>query len=186
MSCFDIISERLTDKFVNIMYENMWQFINLDTLEEILKMNGCDVGISTKKNVNDEKFSKKYRKTICFKGSPEEGHYVYVSHNGKVLGTYECGLISENDDGICHGAALAAAFIECGKLSSAFYSNPKTKEEMDENYKTILNTYIFIIENGTWDRALYKYFYTDVTWTHDEKTTKQTIIALKTLRQYLD
>ena len=51
-----------------------------------------------------------YRHSFCFKGDPTRGgHYVYISHENKVYGTYETGALCENDDGVCHLYALYKA-----------------------------------------------------------------------------
>jgi hypothetical protein len=158
--------ERLTQDFVDTMKENMWQFMNGDTMQHILNLAGCQIGISYKEDVEDDDFSdERYHNTICIKGPPDEGHYVFVDEDGDVTGTYENDLIdNEFDDGICHGGALTAALRSCGYDVPEFNKYPDTDEEMNENYRIIINTYIMIIEKGWWDSALREYFYYDVEW----------------------
>jgi hypothetical protein len=179
--------ERLSQHFVDEMYKNMWQFFNKDTIMHILIKAGCsDIGISRKKKVDDDNFSNsKYYNTICIKGPPEEGHYVFIDNFGNITGTYENNLIDENDDGICHGGALSAALRKCGHPIEKLNKNPGNNNEMNKNYEIILNTYKMIIDKGWWDDALKTYFYSDVSWTSNGMTTVQTIAARKILEEYI-
>jgi hypothetical protein len=171
--------ERLTQTFVDSMHENMWQFINLETLSCILKSANCAVGTSTKNDIWDENFENPmFHNTICFKGNELEGHYVYVDSNGNVTGTYENNLIYRADDGICHGAALAAAF------HVPLIRSPRGPDQYTYNYRIIMNTYKYIIEKGWWDKALQQYFYRDVEW--KGTTTVQTQQALTLINHFLD
>lgn len=153
--------ELMSEEFVNGMYENMWQFINPDVILFILKKAGCSTKTSRQKDINDNVFKPRHRDTICFKGSPTEGHYVYVSSEGCVTGTYENDLICTKDDGICHGGALAAALTNCGYNIGPIIKNPRTLAEKKTNYRTIMNTYLFIIHQGWWDEAVRTYFPTE-------------------------
>jgi len=76
-----------TAEFRDKMYKNMWQFINPDVIKYIFNFK-----MSTKADINEENFTKKYENTICFKGTPKEGHYVFVGKDLKAYGTYERGL----------------------------------------------------------------------------------------------
>ena len=176
--------ERLTVAFVDTMYENMWKFVNLDTIKFILKKAGCKTKITHKDDVwNDDSWTDEFYNSICQKGPEEEGHYVYVNKVGKVLGTYEGKMIDSGDDGICHGAAMAAALNDCGHNIGPLKMNP-TPEEKTTNYKTIMNLYKYIIKQGWWNEAIRTFFYDEVHWVDKEETTsKETNIALKTLNK---
>jgi hypothetical protein len=180
--------ELMSQDFVDTMAQNMWQFMNPDTIEYVLKLAKCDVGKSRKKRVEDDNFTNEiYHNTICFKGSRKEGHYVYVDPHGEVTGTYENKLIYQADDGICHGAALAAAFHNCHPDKyMELIKNPESKY-IRYNYGVIMNVYKTIIEKGWWDKALRKYFENDeknIKW--KGKTTEQTQTALETIDEFLD
>jgi len=184
----------LTNTFRDQMYDNMWQFMNPDTLKLVLDQAGCgDTIISEKKDVYDDNWldgkgprpDGSYRNTICFKGNTEDGHYVYINDNNDVWGTYECQLIYKEDDGMCHGGALAAAFYHCGIEVGPLVKNPKSREEFIQNYKVLLNTYLLIINKGYWDNALRETFYRDVDWINKYKTTKQTQIVKRVITERL-
>ena len=174
--------ERLTVAFVDTMYENMWKYVNLDTIKFILKKAGCKTKITHKDDVwNDDSWTKEFYNSICQKGPEEEGHYVYVNKVGEVLGTYEGQMIDSGDDGICHGAAMAAALNDCGHNIGPLTMNP-TPEEKTANYKTIMNLYKYIIKQGWWNEAIITFFYDEVHWIDkDETKAKETNIALNTL-----
>jgi hypothetical protein len=126
----------LQKKFRDDMYENMWEYMNEDTIKNLLDYAGIlykkvggkreyNINYLTKDDINDDDFTDKdYKSSIVFKGEPEPdmtdpysegGHYVYVDSDGVVYGTYEDDiLISLDDDGICHGYALLNAFIKKG------------------------------------------------------------------------
>lgn len=184
----------LTQSFRDEMYDNMWQFMNQDTLKIILEQAGCgDIIISEKERVDDDDWMDgkgprsdgSYKNTICFKGNNEDGHYVYINENNDVWGTYECQLIYKTDDGMCHGGALAAAFYHCGIKVGPLVNKPKTTEEFVQNYKVLLNTYLFIIQKGYWDDALRETFYSELDWINGDKTTKQTQIAKRVITERL-
>jgi len=176
--------ERLTVAFVDTMYENMWKFVNLDTIKFILRKAGCKTKITHKDDVwNDDSWTKEFYNSICQKGPDEEGHYVYVNKVGEVLGTYEGQMIDSGDDGICHGAAMAAALNDCGHNIGPLKMNP-TPEEKTTNYRTIMNLYKYIIKQGWWNEAIRTFFYDEVEWVgKDETQAKETNIALKTLNK---
>jgi hypothetical protein len=178
----EIEEERLTVEFVDTMYENMWKFVNLDTIKFILKKAGCKTKVTHKDDVwNDDSWTKEFYNSICQKGPDNEGHYVYVNSVGEVLGTYEGQMIDSGDDGICHGAALSAALNDCGHSIGPLKMNPNP-EEKATNYRTIMNCYKYIIKQGWWNDAIRTFFYDEVNWLDkDETKTKETNIALKTL-----
>jgi hypothetical protein len=164
------------------MYDNMWTFMNLDTITSVLSQAGCNVKGTHVDDVNDDVSLEdpSFWGTICQKGTPEEGHYVYIDRAGEVWGTYEMNLTDDQDDGMCHGAAIAAALNDCGKGVGSLYPNP-TPAQKRENYNTIRNTYITIIESHWWDRALHEFFYNDVNWNKNETKTRETAAAYTAL-----
>ena len=165
--------------------------MNKDTISFILKQSGCtanDAKITSRKDMNNDIFDNTlFHNKICFKGTPNKGHYVYVDETGKPFGTYESKLIDEKDDGICHGAAINYALLSCGSIRvDNLISNPKSELDKNENYKIIMNLYKLIIENGWWDKALATYFYNDVTWDNTTTTTTiQTQNALQCINNFL-
>ena len=171
----------LSKKYMNTMYKTMWTFMNLDTITSVLKSAGCKVKGTHVDDVNDDKSleNRYFWGTICQKGPPEEGHYVYIDRSGQVWGTYEMNLTDDADDGMCHGAAIAAALNDCGVGVGPLYPQPNAAQKR-ENYNTIRNTYITIIRNGWWDKALSNYFYYDVHWIN-EKETQESATAYATL-----
>jgi hypothetical protein len=177
--------ELMTQEFVDQMRENMWQFMNLDTILYILEKAGCSSGVSRHPNINSEVFEEHHRDTVCFKGNINEGHYVYVCPRGTVTGTYENGLICSDDDGICHGAALAAALNNCGYEMGPIVKNPKTILQKKKNYRTIMNTYLFIINQGWWNEALTRYFHSELEWLPRSKSYKETRNAKKILTDFI-
>jgi hypothetical protein len=184
----EVPDELMSQYFVDNMRLNMWQFINPDTIKFVLDEAGCDVGTSKHSKVNDDEFVKDiHKKTICFKGSRTKGHYVYVCPRGRVTGTYENNLICSGDDGICHGAALAAALKGCEEHNiGPIYKNPGDDvNKVKENYKTIMNTYLYIINKGWWDKALTRYFHSELKWNSPKKTYKETIKAKELLNEFL-
>ncbi len=177
--------ELMTQEFVDKMRENMWQFMNLDTILYILEKAGCSTKVSEHPNINSEVFEEHHKNTICFKGKINEGHYVYVCPKGTVTGTYENNLICSEDDGICHGAALAAALNRCGYKMGPIVKNPKNLLQKKSNYRTIMNTYIFIINQGWWDEALTRYFNSELKWNRAAKTYKETRDAKNLLTEFI-
>lgn len=173
--------ERLTLVFVDTMYKNMWKFINLDTIQTIMDLADCKIKTTHKKLVENDTWNKSFYKSICQKGPESEGHYVFIDATGKVTGTYEGKMIDTGDDGICHGAAMAAALNYCGHNIGPLTMNPD-KEEKTTNYRTIINCYKFIIKKGWWNEALRAHFYDEVTWLDSKETVvRETNIALETL-----
>jgi len=198
--CIQRGGERLTQEFVDTMYENMWQFINGDTIKFVLNQAGCKyIKFKTTEGLNDynDGWPKKFWNSIVMKGPPEEGHYVFIDGKGDVWGTYEGKMIDygddwdDADDGICHGAALAAALNDCGKGVGPLFNNPNVKQRRT-NYTTILKTYKYIIDELWWNKALYNYFYGEITWDGDNNNDKnnylyneQTRTAWYTLNDYI-
>ncbi len=177
--------ELMTQDFVDQMRENMWQFMNLDTILYILQKAGCSTKTSRHNNINSEVFEEHHKDTICFKGKINEGHYVYVCPKGTVTGTYENNLICSEDDGICHGAALAASLNNCGYTMGRINKNPKTHLKKIQNYRTIMNTYLYIINQGWWDEALTRYFHSELIWLPRKKSYKETNEAKKLLTNFI-
>ena len=180
------VDELMSEEFVNSMHKNMWQFINLDTILYILQAAGCSTKTSKQKNMNNNVFEEHHKNTICFKGNPDEGHYVYVCPIGRVIGTYENDLLCSEDDGICHGAALAAALNECGHNMGELIQKPKSVIKKKINYRTIMNTYLYIIDKGWWDAAIKKYFGKELHWSRALGSYKETINAKKILTDFVE
>jgi len=172
----------LSQKYMKTMYDNMWTFMNLDTITSVLSQAGCQVQGSHVELIGDDESLKdrSFWGTICQKGTPDEGHYVYIDRAGKVWGTYEMNLTDDQDDGMCHGAAIAAALNDYGVGVGLLYPEPNAAQKR-ENYETIKQTYITIIENHWWDRALHDFFYKDVTWYRNETKTRETQTAYTAL-----
>lgn len=173
------------------MVENMWTFMNLDMLKEMFSKNNLKITKMKDIDAPDSDFTKKHERTICFKGKLDEGHYVYVNSNRESKGTYESDLLTrDDDDGICHGAAIA--FYICHELNDKDFcikENPKTTKDYKKNYKIILNAYLYLIYSGLWDKALKKYFPNEVTWVKDKEngiqSSKETQNAKKILEKYI-
>lgn len=173
--------------FADLLFNNMWTFMNPDTLIYVLNNEAkCKINIKYKASIDDDDWSDDdYRKSIVFKGVPEDGHYVYIDHAGMVWGTYECNILYAGDDGICHGFALAAALKDCGYDVGDLSDRPRRKQD---NYIIIMNVYKTLIENGWWDNALENYFYRDVNWlAHPQGNirTQESLNALVGLNEYL-
>lgn len=179
----ELMSERLVDE----MYNNMWQYMNEDVIKYIFKLVGCPIRISKKRSVDDDNFCiKKHGNTICFKGGRCDGHYVYVNEELKVTGTAESNLIYVKDSGICHGAALTAALHNCFPNTHPYdkftlIHNPKNRNERLHNYTSIFNTYKYLITSGVWLKVIENY------WTNiDHKTlTTNTNKSLKIINAFL-
>lgn len=181
------MSVLFTAKFRETMYDNMWSYINLDMINEML-----NIKTSTIKGVDNEKFTTKHINTICYKtGENDSGHYVFVDRNKEASSTYEKGLLRrELDDGVCHGASMIYALHSYQMIPEDMFpliDYPKTTKEYKQNYRSILEFYIYLIETGLWDEALSKFFYNDVEWivVDGKETTKQTVKSLQTLTEYV-
>ncbi len=178
-----VLPPLLKDKFMDEMYNNMWSFMNPEMILSVFNQTGCNINFKLKKRVDDDDWSDDdYTNSIVFKGKRSEGHYVYIDYNGEVFGTYECDILTSiEDDGICHGFAIAAALNNCGLNVGQIIPNPLPKQK-EINYKTIMNAYKIILEEGWWDNALEEHFYYDVKWLPLSKRvgnirTKESLIA---------
>ena len=179
---------------MDTMTDNMWTFINPDTITTILELslygrhnvskpvrNVTSIG-----KVNNDNFKDKHKNTICFKGPENLGHYVYVDENCIGQGTYENRLVHDNDDGMCHGAALFYALKKNGINVGNLNVKPKLNSlEFIDNYITLLNVYLYIIEIGWWNTALKRYFYKDVTHNNNNNEIRQTTIAISYLKRVI-
>jgi len=165
---------KLCASFMDTMFDNMWTFMNPDTIKSILLDAKCNIRVTRIDEINNDNFLKRHENTICFKGPVDEGHYVYVDNLQKGHGTYENGLIHPNDDGMCHGAALFYALQKNGIINGiVLYDNPiNNSVESIDNYITLLSMYLFIINKGWWDNALNNFFYNDVTHYIDQGNEK--------------
>lgn len=174
-----------TQEFMDKMYTNMWTFMNPDMITNIFNQLKTNIKITYKKDIGDDRFTKKYENSICFKGTPEEGHYVFVVSNSEVYGTYENDLLTrDEDDGVCHGVALIFALKAKKIIDFPIILNPTTREERRLNYISILSLYRWLITSGLWDNALRDNFYRDVTWMTPTRT-KESHEALVALDNYI-
>ncbi len=177
-----------TRTFMKTMYRNMWSFMN----EEMLKSMFPKMKVTHKCDINDDRFPAKFAGSICFKGTKEEGHYVYVKKTGRGKyvgkGTYESGLLTRGeDDGVCHGAAIAFyLFDKENRKKFTLIEDPQTDEDRRHNYRVILNVYIHLITSRLWDKALKEHFYNDVVWIKRDSTTQETQKSLETLQEYIE
>ena len=176
--------EYLNQNFVDNMYEYMWQFINVDTIKAILNNTKCNTAVITRKLTNyyDPTKIMTVGNTIIFEDiiGSDEGHYIYADQYGRQHGTYENQLIDENDDGICHGAAIYYALSNCGYNLGNIYENPSNEWEKMQNYISILNTYLFIIDNLNWDNIVRRYFSSEYNTTYTQ-SARQLIADLMTM-----
>jgi hypothetical protein len=178
-----------TKKFLDTMYENMWTFINPDTIQHMFP----NLQFSYLNDIWDENIPQEYSGTICFKGEIEDGHYIYVSKNTNKgfcipLGSYESNILTRpEDDGVCHGVAICYyLFYSLNDKRFELLENPNNEDTIyRKNYKTILELYIYLIESGKWDNALRDNFYYNLDWDTGDTTTEQTHIALDTLKEYI-
>ena len=179
------VNELISEEFIRSMYDNMWQFMNEDTITFVLKEAKCPKKFTYKSDINDDTFGRRYINTVCLKGPREQGHYIFIDKDGKVWGTYEMKILYKDDDGICHGFAMAAALQSCGLLIGSIHPNPRTKAHRYQNYITVFRTYAYIINNGWWDKALHKYFYGDVEWIDEDKSV-QTKTSLAEINKFIE
>jgi len=206
-----------TDGFRRQLYGKMWQFMNPKMMHTMFPK----MTLTTTPGVEDfdghggTGWPRAYYKTMCFKGDRNAGgHYVYVDNTGDALGSYEKGLlIREEDDGICHGAALCFwRFYQEGAKEFNLQVNPATfpyqkgnpqasdrLEAFKHNYRTVLKLYVDLIETGKWDQALWQVWHTDVnspitvrenTDVHGRAATgrwtfQETVDSLAHIKQYL-
>ena len=169
----------LTNSFRDIMYDNMWQFMNLDVIQSMFP----GIPTSTILGIDNDNFKKINKNTICFNEplvADESGHYVFVDSKLKAHSTYEDNiLLRDEDDGICHGAAMIYACYYYKIIPFTLISNPSTIDEYKYNYKMILTFYIFIIESGLWKKAMDENFY------NENKNGNHIKKSLKTLKNYI-
>jgi hypothetical protein len=117
-----------------------------------------DYIVTTIKDVNDDIFSKSQKNTICFKGDPDiGGHWVYVDKKGQPQSTYENNLIYQEDDGVCHGAAMIYA-LGYDKTLFPLIDNTKNKSQFKNNYRSLVSFYIYHIESKKWESSFNYYF----------------------------
>ena len=147
-----------SENFRKNMYNFMWQYFNLEVIQDIFYTLG------SKEELNIQKYEGiiKFKKSICFKGDDKDGHYFYVDKNLKVHGTFESNLLNyETDDGVCHSIAIIYALKDYlpkyGKLFKITV-NPQTKEQYKNNYLNILNFYKWLIESKIWDYVIKYHF----------------------------
>jgi len=171
------MKEKMDQQFIDTMVKNMWDFINPDMIHYMI-----GAKIKYKETIADNRFTPSFRNTICYKGSENSGHYVYVDNNLIANGTWENDLIYlDVDDGICHGAAMAYYCNANNILGGDFTlrNNPRI-----QNYKSIMRLYINLIDTGLWDQALSIYFPDKVKW--EKGTTKQTKKAYECLIDWMN
>jgi len=152
--------ELFTSKFVDTMYINMWQYMNPEVVNGMfsVELSKKKILFSTQKDVNDDIFSKSQKNTICFKGDPDTGgHWVYVDKKGQPQSTYENNLIYQEDDGVCHGAAMIYA-LGYDKTLFPLIENPKNKAQFKNNYRSLVSFYIYLIESKKWESSFNYYF----------------------------
>ena len=139
-------------EFLENMYKNMWQYFNLEVIQDLF------YELETKEELKTNKDNK----SICFKGENNDGHYFYINTNFKVYGTFECNLLNNRtDDGICHSIAIIFALKEyIPKYGRLFPIKifPKTKIQYINNYLIILKFYKWLIESKTWDYVIEFHF----------------------------
>lgn len=148
-----IIKGLFNQRFVDAMYDNMWRHFNVDMLNVIMQ----DLRFRTRCGSIRGMDSPQVQNVLLFKElfGRATGHYSYIDMNFEEWGTYEKGLIHTGDDGVCHGAALAAALIQNGvELGNILLESPHNTVDLLINYKVIMKAYLFIIDRGVWDRAL--------------------------------
>jgi len=160
--------EYLNQNFVDEMYNNMWQYMNIDTIQAILNNAGCN-NISVNSIIVNKFYNRRKKlpdncnQIIHEYINEEVGHYIYVDKNCTQHGTYENNLLHKDDDGICHGAAIYYALTECNSDKYNFfgqiYENSNNSQEIKQNYITILKVYLYIIDHLKWEEILKTYFY---------------------------
>lgn len=182
---------RYTAQFRDTMYANMWQFFNADMVQTMYP----SIKVSTICGVENVAFTRAHYGTLCFKEPEDEGetgHYVYVTRKGEAQSTYELGLLlRSSDDGVCHGASLIYALKGYNHPDGRMFDlvahpDPKDVEANANNYRTILELYMYLIESGKWDRALKRNFYTEVHWIDGERKTRETQKAYRALKAYIE
>lgn len=181
----DIDEIELTDNFRDIMYDTMWQFINPEVILEFLQKIDPTIRLSYKHDIEDDVFIKpEFKHSICFKGEPGLGHYVYVK-DGKpynYFGSYENTLLVDgDDDGICHGVAMIFALHNCNHEDWKEFSKSefpiiigkryvdkednnevkyrRTMKQNKSNYINILKFYYYLCNDDVdWNQIVDNYF----------------------------
>jgi hypothetical protein len=170
----------------------MWQFINEDMMRSMYPRSR--INYTTQARVDDDNFTPAQANSICFKGPRDDGHWVYVDHNQVGHSTYEDELILPADDGMCHGAAMVNAFEKSRHFRQNFslITKPKNRQQLKQNYKTLLFYYMMLITSGKWDQALRENFDSEVNWIHHDygygvvETTSQSLQSYKKLsKEYI-
>jgi len=138
-------------EFLENMYLNMWQYFNLEVIQDIF----YKLGTKEELRINTD------NKCICFKGNSKDGHYFYIK-DFKAYGTFESNLLNnESDDGVCHSIAIIFALKEYipkyGKLFNIIIF-PKTGVQYINNYLIILKFYKWLIDSKTWDHVIEFHF----------------------------
>lgn len=135
--------EILGGTFSQHMYDNMWSHINPEVMEDMYP----GLQTFTKQDILDDIFKQKHHGQICFKGDPVRGgHYCFIDPEKGPVGTYECNLLKDKDDGMCHGAALAyyidRQLIDAGKPPRySLIRDPQSDDDFIFNYKQIFTLY---------------------------------------------
>jgi hypothetical protein len=160
------------DEFIADMTNFMWSFINEDVVKSILNDVGLKhINIKNKADIQDDDFSistgTDYRNSIVFKGTEDDGHYVYVDNELNYYGTYEDQILyNHQDDGICHGYSLLLCLVKNDK-----FVTPNTISRFPlTHYLTKKNATDAVLKNGT---VFYKSYILD------------TYIAILKLYKYL-
>lgn len=177
-------------KFMSTMYDNMWQFMNPDMIQHIFAQLGLPLRLTKKARVTDDKWKHGFEDSICFKGPASGGHYVYVDNSLQHHGTYEDKILTrEEDDGVCHGVAIIYGLHEeNGKFPLVTIPvEHRTREDYRKNYISILSLYLWLIQSGLWDNAMFDNFYNDVTWimVNNRRTSIESQRAELTLINYI-
>jgi hypothetical protein len=181
---------RFSKNFTRDLYKNMWQFMNQDMIRTMYgaEMTKNGIHFSKMKDVDDDKFTYAldHNDSICFKGEPDDGHWVYVDSNLIAHSTYEDKLLKGDDDGMCHGAAMINAF-ESANPQFQLIPRPKTMAQSTQNYRNLILFYIYLIESHKWDKALAMHFAANVKWYNKRlhPTTAETKISLDLLKKEL-
>jgi hypothetical protein len=187
---------KLSDEFMDILFETMWTFINPDVIKNTFEILGKKINTTSKSDIDDDMWDDSYKNSLCFKGTEQEGHYVFVNNKLNVYGTYEKDLlVNDGDDGICHGVAMIYAY-ESNKRKKDFpiaigrktkykggYKYTRTQQKNLENYISILNFYKFLCSSDAWKKVVKKAFGKDRT---DPWTVEKNNLAINTLEEYLN
>jgi len=152
--------EFLSQEFVDNMYDNMWKYMNPDVIKNIFKNGGVKIKLSFKPVLQDYNYKqKKFHNSICFKGDADNGgHYNYVDKKGEDFGTYEDDIISDKDDGMCHGAAMYYAWKDKRGKMHKFKNPAENVADLVNNYTRILKFYHKILKNKWFEQSVAQEF----------------------------